>query len=187
MQKSQHITVIGTVIILRYRAIHSFRVFNARPILLVKTPVLPYQEHTQTQSKECSKEHKSSTDCHALYIPGGLFIREDIGTQERPTLADQVQQDNTSTTAGIGALVVCTMYNVTHPVSKTPLRKKKTLIRKGNDSLRTHGRILAIEGKIPQAAKNTPKYRIPTDVQVAQRMYPTPPTSDKPAIINPRC
>jgi hypothetical protein len=61
------------------------------------------------------------------------------------------------------------------------------MTRKGNDSLRTHGRMLAIEGKTPQAAKNTPKYRIPTDVQVAQRMYPTPPTNDKAAIVNPRC
>ena len=47
--------------------------------------------------------------------------------------------------------------------------------------------MLAIEGKTPQAAKKTPKYRAPTDVQVAHRIYPTPPTTDNPMIVNPRC
>lgn len=46
---------------------------------------------------------------------------------------------------------------------------------------------MAIQGKTPQAAKKTPKYRAPTDVQVAQRIYPTPPTTDKPKIVSPRC
>lgn len=127
MQKSKHKSIIGTIIILRYRAIHTFCwVFiNTRSILLVKASVLPYQEHTQTQSQECSEEHKSSTNYHTLYIPWGLFIWENIGAQERTTLADQVQQDNTSTTASIGALVVCTTHNVTRSVNKRSLHKKK--------------------------------------------------------------
>ena len=47
--------------------------------------------------------------------------------------------------------------------------------------------MLAIAGKTPQAARKTPKYRTPTAVQVAHRMYPTPPIIDSIAIINPRC
>jgi hypothetical protein len=58
---------------------------------------------------------------------------------------------------------------------------------KKDDSLKTQGKILAMEGKIPQAARKTPKYRTPTDVHVAQRMYPTPPTSERMAIVSPRC
>ena len=60
-------------------------------------------------------------------------------------------------------------------------------MRVEDDSLRTHGKILAIDGNTPHAARNTPKYRTPTDLQVANRIYPTPPISDRTAIINPRC
>ena len=55
------------------------------------------------------------------------------------------------------------------------------------DSLKTHGRIFAIDGNIPQAAKKIPKYRTPTELQVARRIYPIPPIADSTAITSPRC
>jgi hypothetical protein len=108
IQISQNITVISAVIVLRDRAIQLRLVVNAGPILLVKAPVLPHQEYTQTQGKKGGEEHECSTNRHALHKPRAFFIREDIGAQERTALADEIEQDNTSTTAGIGALVVCT-------------------------------------------------------------------------------
>jgi len=51
----------------------------------------------------------------------------------------------------------------------------------------THGKIFAMIGKTPPAARNVPAYRLPTLWVVASMMYPTPPTIDKATNIKPRC
>lgn len=75
-------------------------------ILLLKLAVFPGQQETKTQCKQCSEEHESRTDRHTLDVSWGLRIGEHVGSQERTALPDDVQQDDTSTTAGIGALVI---------------------------------------------------------------------------------
>ena len=40
---------------------------------------------------------------------------------------------------------------------------------------------------MPDAARNTPRYLTPTDLTVAKRMYPTPPTVVRTMIVYPLC
>ena len=73
-------------------------------------------------------------------------------------MADEVEQDDACAATGVAALVVCRVSVVKH-------------VRSGlMNVLSTHGKIFAIAGKMPPAARNTPKYRTPTDLTVARRM-----------------
>lgn len=181
--KSQHIAEVSTIILLGKRRLPLIQTdLNLRPILLFKTAIFPDQQNPQRQRQQSGEEHESGTDRHPLYISWCLCIGEDIRPEERSTLTDDVKQNDSSTAAGIRALIVYTCvlgYGVDDAISVRGGRE--------NDSLSTQGRMFAIDGNTPQAARKTPKYRTPTDVQVAHRRYPTPPIADSPAIMNPRC
>ena len=51
----------------------------------------------------------------------------------------------------------------------------------------THGRVLAMAGNTPAAARNVPKYLGATAVHVASKTYPMPATQLSMAIMRPRC
>ena len=51
----------------------------------------------------------------------------------------------------------------------------------------THGRMLPIAGKMPAAARKTPKYLAPTECDAAKMTYPMPPIAVSEATIRPRC
>lgn len=141
----QHVAEVGPVILFCQRCI----AFGLRSVLLVETAVLPDQQEPQRQGEQGRKEHECCADRHALDISRCLTIREHIGTQEGPALANNVEQDDAPAAASIRALIV-----YIGSVGRRPVDAISSIV---NDLLRTHGRILAIDGKIPQAAKKTPK------------------------------
>lgn len=104
--KSQDVTEVSTIIILRHWEISRFGIISAGPVPFLEAPVLKDEQHTQTKCKKSREKHKSSTNGHALNKARGLGVGKDIGAQERAALPDNVEQNNASTPAGIGALIV---------------------------------------------------------------------------------
>lgn len=89
--KSQDVTEVGTVIVLRHGGISKFGIISAGPVLFLEAPVFKDEQHTQRKCKKGREKHKSSTNGHALNIARGLGVGKDIGAQERAALADNVE------------------------------------------------------------------------------------------------
>lgn len=116
-------------------------------VLLVKLLVLVGKEQAKTDGEESSEEHESGADGLSLDVVRTLGGRVQSRSEKRTALTDEVQDDDTGTTTRVGTLVVYGRLCQYMP---------STSRRSDCNLLRTHGKMLAMEGKIPAAAKKTP-------------------------------
>jgi len=101
----QHIPE-GAALVLFAGSVSVALVLGLGPVLLVELLVLPGAVGPQRERKEDVKQHESGADRHALVVVRTFLGREQARSQDGTALADEVEDGDTGTAAGVGGLVV---------------------------------------------------------------------------------
>ena len=111
-------------------------------MLPIQLLVLVHQQQSQRQGQETRKEDERGADTHSFGVSGRIALVEDVGSEQGPALADEVQEHDPYASACVRALVVCL-------ICEPPAFGSSHGVRWRLDLLRTQGRMFAIVGKIP--------------------------------------
>jgi len=106
-------------------------------IFLVKPFVLPHQKESETQCEEGIEEHEGGAYALAFHITRCLALREYSRPEERSTLTDKIQQDNSVMVSVVGSrprpltpcLVSCRCPDYSPPMARYSQSQERRQMR----------------------------------------------------------
>ena len=111
---SQNIPKRRTVVLLPLQAFPRGRIprspgdnFFQSPMLPIQLLVLVHQQQSQREGQETREEDERGADTHSFGVSGRVTLVEDVGSEQGPALADEVQEHDPYASACVRALVVC--------------------------------------------------------------------------------
>lgn len=94
VEASENIPEVWPVVLHGHAFRLALRPLVYRAVLAVEPTILPHEEDALGEGEKGREKHKGGTNAHALDIPWLIFFGEDVGAQERSTLANEIDEDD---------------------------------------------------------------------------------------------